>query len=633
SKKILKNFSANGAQLQSTPMCVHVTRQGICDIHSHLFFNRLVLDSRNDTFVTKRLDLFEVIKVGRKVNAKLGPEPGNGIFDSKVLSRNHAEIWYESDKVWIKDVKSSNGTFVNGVRLSEEGQQSAPYELNTGDIIEFGIDIMNDDGATSTLNILASVLNSIEVMYHKVACAVSIVESSGVTRPGVQPELDQRPGQKYAAKSIAEEIALAKETRAELEYLKSSLDIIQNGLNSGRTFHHGFIHAAAPTAGPSSAEVSAVAAAAAAESTSRIADLQSQLAARQTALAAADSSAEVLRRQLKDASDEARMWREKWEGVKDEVAKRKDEGDKELERVRAETEANMASVWDEVEKWKVGCEKAEGEIETFKKREAAAIKTAAAATAAQKEHLDSLELEVQRLKEENAVVRLELKLKSTKVDSLQTALDRATADLAAARDRRTGAADAAEEELRSLRETYRVESERLEAAMSKVAASEKRAVVAEEAAREVKGRLKAAEDMRDAAEERASIAREEANVAEERAKKAEERARKAQQLHQHSQPSAEVGGGSGAGVAVGGVGEEKESGTVRRRRAKEKEAAAREATNVNSKEETKAKNTTAVKDVEAATATVLQNAIFFVGAFGVAAIGTFVAMGLASKTG
>ncbi|KAI8852229.1 SMAD/FHA domain-containing protein, partial [Chytridium lagenaria] len=73
----------------------------------------------------------------------------NGIFDSKVLSRNHAEIWYEDDKVLIKDVKSSNGTFVNGGRLSEEGQVSAPHELRTADVIEFGIDIMNDDGATS----------------------------------------------------------------------------------------------------------------------------------------------------------------------------------------------------------------------------------------------------------------------------------------------------------------------------------------------------------------------------------------------------------------------------------------------------------------------------------------------------
>ncbi|KAI8811174.1 SMAD/FHA domain-containing protein [Cladochytrium replicatum] len=118
------------------------------------FFNTLpyasvVLEPLNDTFVTKRLELYEAVKIGRKVNVKTGPEPTNGVFDSKVLSRNHAEIWQENGQVFIRDVKSSNGTFVNGSRLSEEGQPSASYELHSGDEIEFGIDILNDDNVTS----------------------------------------------------------------------------------------------------------------------------------------------------------------------------------------------------------------------------------------------------------------------------------------------------------------------------------------------------------------------------------------------------------------------------------------------------------------------------------------------------
>ncbi len=39
-------------------------------------------------------------KIGRSV-AKIKPETNNAIFDCKVLSRNHACLWYESSKVSI----------------------------------------------------------------------------------------------------------------------------------------------------------------------------------------------------------------------------------------------------------------------------------------------------------------------------------------------------------------------------------------------------------------------------------------------------------------------------------------------------------------------------------------------------
>jgi pSer/pThr/pTyr-binding forkhead associated (FHA) protein len=37
--------------------------------------------------------------------------------------------------MFIKDVKSSNGTFINGERLSPEGLESDPFELLSDDII------------------------------------------------------------------------------------------------------------------------------------------------------------------------------------------------------------------------------------------------------------------------------------------------------------------------------------------------------------------------------------------------------------------------------------------------------------------------------------------------------------------
>ncbi|KAI9819173.1 MAG: hypothetical protein M1827_007329 [Pycnora praestabilis] len=116
----------------------------------------------NGTFERKTITVPffpEVLRIGRQTNAKTVPTPVNGYFDSKVLSRQHAEIWSDrSGKIWIRDVKSSNGTFVNGQRLSAENRDSEPHELREQDILELGIDIVSEDQKT--------------VVHHKVSARV-----------------------------------------------------------------------------------------------------------------------------------------------------------------------------------------------------------------------------------------------------------------------------------------------------------------------------------------------------------------------------------------------------------------------------------------------------------------------------
>ncbi|KAI9703217.1 MAG: hypothetical protein M1836_007782 [Candelina mexicana] len=125
----------------------------------------------NGTFERKTINvpLFpEVLRIGRQTNAKTVPTPVNGYFDSKVLSRQHAEIWSDrSGKIWIRDVKSSNGTFVNGHRLSAENRDSEPNELREQDILELGIDIVSEDQKT--------------VVHHKVSARV---EHAGIYGTG-----------------------------------------------------------------------------------------------------------------------------------------------------------------------------------------------------------------------------------------------------------------------------------------------------------------------------------------------------------------------------------------------------------------------------------------------------------------
>ncbi|KAI9366513.1 hypothetical protein BD770DRAFT_438648 [Pilaira anomala] len=61
-------------------------------------------------------------------------------FKSKVVSRNHAELWAENGKVFIRDIGSSSGTFLNRIRLSAPNQTSEPYEIKDGDAIQLGVD-------------------------------------------------------------------------------------------------------------------------------------------------------------------------------------------------------------------------------------------------------------------------------------------------------------------------------------------------------------------------------------------------------------------------------------------------------------------------------------------------------------
>ncbi|GAA5850677.1 hypothetical protein JCM5353_000542 [Sporobolomyces roseus] len=124
-------------------------------------FPALHLTPLNNTFVPKQISLDppgQKVKIGRQTNAKTVPNGTNGYFDSKVLSRAHAEVWSEDNKVFIKDVKSSSGTFINGERLSPESAESDIFELYTDD--EFGIDILTDDTKTIVHHKVHLVMNA-----------------------------------------------------------------------------------------------------------------------------------------------------------------------------------------------------------------------------------------------------------------------------------------------------------------------------------------------------------------------------------------------------------------------------------------------------------------------------------------
>ncbi|KAH8292792.1 hypothetical protein KR054_006454 [Drosophila jambulina] len=99
-----------------------------CEAKSHKFETRSILLQPN-----------QECKVGRLI-AKSKASENNAIFDCKVLSRNHAILWYTADgRFWVKDTKSSNGTFINDNKLGND-----PAELHYGDSVKFGVEVIEN---------------------------------------------------------------------------------------------------------------------------------------------------------------------------------------------------------------------------------------------------------------------------------------------------------------------------------------------------------------------------------------------------------------------------------------------------------------------------------------------------------
>ncbi|QDS77329.1 hypothetical protein FKW77_004927 [Venturia effusa] len=89
-----------------------------------------------------------VIRVGRySERENAAPEINPSVpshapvgFKSKVVSRRHCEFWCANNQWFIKDCKSSSGTFLNHLRLSPPGIESRAYPVNDGDVVQLGID-------------------------------------------------------------------------------------------------------------------------------------------------------------------------------------------------------------------------------------------------------------------------------------------------------------------------------------------------------------------------------------------------------------------------------------------------------------------------------------------------------------
>jgi len=80
------------------------------------------------------------VTLGRKIDDVPNENKSFLGFPSKVVSRIHAEVWFVSGAYYIRDLKSTSGTFLNAMRLSEPGKESKPFKIQSGDSLQLGVD-------------------------------------------------------------------------------------------------------------------------------------------------------------------------------------------------------------------------------------------------------------------------------------------------------------------------------------------------------------------------------------------------------------------------------------------------------------------------------------------------------------
>ena len=68
------------------------------------------------------------------------PKAASFLFNCKVMSRRHAVITHRDKKFFVKDLRSSNGTFVNGTKLEAKREK----EIFNNDVLQFGVSVGNN---------------------------------------------------------------------------------------------------------------------------------------------------------------------------------------------------------------------------------------------------------------------------------------------------------------------------------------------------------------------------------------------------------------------------------------------------------------------------------------------------------
>ena len=107
-------------------------------------FARITGECTSETIVLAAFhrDGMTVCHIQPGVTKVIGRDPGSDLcLTDQALSRAHAEVSYRNGALMIRDLKSTNGTRVNGEEIGRDGSsrfRCLPYHLSVGDVVVAG---------------------------------------------------------------------------------------------------------------------------------------------------------------------------------------------------------------------------------------------------------------------------------------------------------------------------------------------------------------------------------------------------------------------------------------------------------------------------------------------------------------
>lgn len=166
----------------------------------------------------KRVEINGTLTAGRNPECDLVLTVGHP-------SRRHAEVSLENDRVWVKDLGSANGTFVNDQQISQR------YALNAGDRVRFDAEEFVLESSAPVAMDNATVLRRPEdVVEHQTVAAQNRPRT-----PGSWADPDARGGQGTRLFDPAEldKIRAGGAGTAALERVDAPYLVVQSGRHAG----------------------------------------------------------------------------------------------------------------------------------------------------------------------------------------------------------------------------------------------------------------------------------------------------------------------------------------------------------------------------------------------------------------
>ncbi len=134
------------------------------------------------------------------------------VLGSKEVSRNHAQLSVLNGQLYVKDLTSSNGTFVNDERI--ESNESTSLQVNDKlRFASFGFEVMMpmvDEAAYTDTDVVASTDTSTDIEKLSAGTASNLVADPISTSPVEPVETDQQPP--VVKQTIIEEVLASSDS-------------------------------------------------------------------------------------------------------------------------------------------------------------------------------------------------------------------------------------------------------------------------------------------------------------------------------------------------------------------------------------------------------------------------------------